>query len=126
MTDNVYKFQHTYDLIQTGQNRGRKFPLWLIAQDPFSDIEAESEGYIVHLGHPRFVSRWYEGEEPVNPMDTIHGLTFSHTDLDISLCEITFLEDDKEPVDLTPWLAEACCAVAHYQGDLATIEPDAQ
>lgn len=126
MANNVYNFLHTYDLIPTGQNLCRKFPLWLIAQDPFSDIETDSEGYIVHFGHPQFVARWYKGDEPVNPMDIIDGLTFSHTDLDINLCEITFLEEEKELTNLTTWLAEACCAIAHYYGDLAAIESNPQ
>lgn len=123
MTQKPYLFQHTYDIIQTGETKGRKFPLWLIAQDPFTDIETEREGYVIHLGAPRFVARWYEGDQPVTPADTLHGLTYSNSDLDINLCEITFLDAAKEPENLTPWLQEACCAIAHYQGNLGAILP---
>lgn len=119
----AYKFIHTYDQIQIGENRGWKYPLWLVAQDPFANVETDREGHILHLGAPRFTAKWYVGEEPLNPTDTLHGITYNHPDLDISLCEIVFLDEDEDMSDLTQWLQEACFVVAHYRGDLGAAEP---
>jgi hypothetical protein len=126
MTIKVHKFRHTYDLLPISRNKGIKYPLWLIAQDPFADIETDNEGYIVHLGNPRFTARWYTGDKPLNPANTLHGITYNHTDLDISLCEIVFLEENPDMSGFSEWLQEACCAIAHYLGDIAGIEPNSQ
>lgn len=126
MSTKAYTFLHTYDLLPTNGNKGMKYPLWLIAQDPFADIETDKEGYIVHLGNPRFTARWYTEDSPINPADALHGITYNHTDLNISLCEIVFLEEIPDMSDFSEWLHEACCAIAHYLGDIAVVEAKPQ
>ncbi len=129
--ETAYNFIHTYDHIENGNNKGLKYPLWFVAQDPFSDIETDKEGHVIHLGCPRFTAKWYMGEEPYNPTDTLSGLTYNHPDLNISLCEVVFLDDtetdeETELGNLLKWFFEACCAVAHYKGDLAEAEQPKQ
>lgn len=124
----VHEFEHMHDVIDIGSNKGLRYPLWLIAQDPFSDVESEADGYVVHLDFPRFTARYYIGDKPLNPADTLHGLTYCHPDLDINLCELVFTEDDEQKAmtDIEKWLHEACMAIGHYLGNVAFPEDKKQ
>lgn len=117
-----HAFADTTEVINTGFGRGFHTPLWIVGFSPFDDVETDGEGHVVHLGAPRFVARWFIGDEPANPADTISGITFNHPGLDITLCELVFL--DEPPPEFADWLTEAAAAIAHYRGDIAAAEPE--
>ena len=113
-----HRFQHTTIDLGTGF----RSPLWIVGGSPFESIKTEQDGYVVHLGEPRFIARWFLGEEPSNPdIDTLGGLTYCNPDLDITLCELVL--DSESPNNLKNWLFEACAAVAVWRGDLTISAP---
>lgn len=118
----MYEFQHTTNLVARGENRAIETPLWVVGHSPFDEVQSMEEGYVVHLAPPRFIARWYLGDEPENPSDLTSGITFHDEELELSLCELVFLDPDPQidslEEDLDPWLQEAMMAVAVWRGDM--------
>ena len=110
-----YRFAHTTDTTTAGFVT----PLWIVGESPFQDVQTDSEGYVVHLGEPRFVARWWAGNEPPdNVSNPIRGLTCSAHG--VELCEVVWLDSPAD--EAGPWLIEACAAVAAYLGEIAIVE----
>jgi hypothetical protein len=56
-------------------NAGFTTPLWIVGDNPFQEMQREDEGYVVHLAQPRFIARWYVGDEPsTDHQDLAEGL----------------------------------------------------
>jgi len=64
---------------------------WIIG-----DGATNSDEYIVHTRHPRFVAR-VVSEQAADNADTLSGITYACADGDATLCE--FIWSDKPPTD---------------------------
>ena len=112
----------THQFADTTQetNAGFTTPLWIVGDNPFQEVQREDEGYVVHLAQPRFIARWYVGDEPsAGGQDLAAGLTcVAHS---IELREVVWHD---QPIQARAWLIEACAAVAVQRGELVRVESD--
>ncbi len=93
-----------------------------VFSSPFDTVKAEGEGHVVHLGEPRFVARWFAGDRPLNPTDTVSGIVYHNQELDITVCEVVVFDEQRSAFD--EWLVEATAAIARWRGDSDSAEPE--
>lgn len=93
-------------------------PLWIVGVNPLQQVQHDGEGYVVHLAQPRFVARWYVGDDPrARGEDLVGGLACgAHGTL---LGEVVWHD---QPIQARAWLIEACAAVAVHRGELVRVE----
>lgn len=107
---------HTVQPAAASAGHGYRHPNWLAAPDSFAAAEIDGEGFVIHLATPRFIARYYSGDEPMTPTDTISGITWSDPDVNLNLCELVFLDDAPEHIDMRPFFREATTFLAYHLG----------
>jgi hypothetical protein len=115
-----HRFGHRTKLFKNPfQSASWTMPLWIVGTSPFDPVISSEEGYVVHLGEPRFMARWAMG----GPLDQKrYGKTELYDeDLGMSLYEVSHL--DQPSSDIQNWLVEAICAVAYSRGLISEMEP---
>jgi hypothetical protein len=95
-----------------------KAPYWIVGVSPFDEKTVEEDGYVTHLGSPRFVARWtmdeskfHLGNNQRHFFDDDHGLL---------VYEISLLDEFTRDSDA--WLFEAACAVAFSKGLICAMD----
>ncbi len=110
-----YRFRHTHEETPSfDQKRHAQRPLWIVGVSPFDPVLSEEDGFVVHLGNPRFTARWTMNEDMINQ---IVGYDFHDEDLNIMLYETVLSEGTTD--NLEEWWIEAVCAVAYTKGLIA-------
>ncbi len=109
MSDSIPGFRHS----TLRQAAGFESPLWVVGSSPFDAVRCDTEGHVAHLGEPRFVARWFHGEQPSNPTDEISGIVYRDSDLKITVCEVVLF--DRNLTAFEQWLYEAVAAIAHWR-----------
>jgi hypothetical protein len=115
-----YRFRHsTEDILPGGKKKTVARPLWIVGVSPFDEIISSEEGYVVHLGAPRFTVRWTMLN---STMARIRSPNYYDEDLNIMLYEATPL--DGKAAEIEEWMLEAVCAVAYSKGLITTVAPE--
>ncbi len=110
MPDNAEALRHTTER----QAAGFESPLWLVGSSPFDTVKTADEGHVVHLGEPRFVARWFHGDQPVNPTDATSGIVYRDADHGVTVCEVVLFE--RSLTAFEAWLYEAVAVIALWRG----------
>ena len=118
-----YKFQHETEVFVNGV----RVPAWIVGKSPFDPLILHRiVGQVVHLGAPMFKARWFVGEKAPIGIDALSGIIYHNGDLDMTLCELVFLDEPPEGAFDEPpegafdeWPLEACMAVGHAIGFVA-------
>ncbi|MEJ0062466.1 MAG: hypothetical protein WDO70_04510 [Alphaproteobacteria bacterium] len=115
-----YRFRHRYEMAESfGHKMAATRPLWIIGVSPFDPIISGDDGYVVHLGSPRFTARWSMDDNIINQ---IRSPDYFDEDLNILIYETLLM--DETTGDLEEWFLEAVCAVAYSRGLIAVAAQD--
>ena len=93
-------------------------PYWIVGVSPFDKHTVEDEGYVTHIGAPRFVARWSMNENSFHL--AANQRHFFDDDIGLLVYEISLL--DEFTADLDAWLFEAACAVAYSRGLICAMD----
>ena len=110
MPDAAHAFKHTTER----QRAGLDSPLWIVGSSPFDAVRVADEGHVVHLGAPRFIARWFFGDQPINPTDSKSGIVYRDAVREITVCEVVLFERSLSAFE--EWLYEAADAIALWRG----------
>lgn len=114
-----HRFRHKTWLHNTPtQMTAWSSPYWIVGVSPFDRAVLEDEGYVTHLGSPRFVARWSMNESHFHLASNQRH--FFDNDLGLLVYEISLL--DEFTIDLDEWLFEAACAVAYSKGLVCAMD----
>lgn len=115
-----YRFRHRYQTVQSFNPKiVTNRPLWVVGVSPFDPVITEMEGYVVHLGAPRFTARWTMSEETIAQL-----AKHDYWDVDLNIVIYETLLMDPNPERIEEWLIEAVCAVAFSKGLIAIADPE--
>jgi hypothetical protein len=114
-----YRFRHnTEEIFVGGKRKTVTRPLWIVGVSPFDGVISSEEGYVVHLGAPRFTARWTMLD---GTMGKIKAPDYYDEDLNIMLYEAAPLDD--KTAEIEEWMLEAICAVAYSKGLITAVAP---
>jgi hypothetical protein len=118
-----HRFRHRQESFANPKGQkgeGWLSPLWVVGVSPFDAATTSSDGYIAHIGEPRFTARWKMLDESL-PVDVVNQIHHLDEDLNILVYEVSF--DPLKEAELSYWLFEAACAVAYSRGLMCDMEP---
>jgi hypothetical protein len=114
-----YRFRHmTWRHRPLAQMTEWSSPYWIVGVSPFDQHTVEDQGYVTHLGSPRFVARWTMNEDSLHVANNQQH--FFDDDIGLLVYEISLL--DEFTSDLDAWLFEAACAVAYSKGLICAMD----
>lgn len=93
-------------------------PFWIVGVSPFDKQLVEDEGYVTHIGSPRFTARW--SFDPQRFQVAHNQKHFFDEDVGLLIYEISLL--DEFAPNLDEWLFEAACAVAYSKGLICAMD----
>jgi hypothetical protein len=114
-----HRFKHTtWRHRPLGQGTQWSSPYWIVGVSPFDEKTIEDEGYVTHLGSPRFVARWSMDESKFHlGSDQRH---FFDDEIGLLVYEVSLLDEFTSNLD--EWLFEAACAVAYSRGLICAMD----
>lgn len=114
-----HRFRHmTWRHRPTDQMTEWSAPFWIVGVSHFDKHIVEDEGYVTHIGAPRFTARW--SFNPQRFQAAQNQKHFFDDDLGLLIYEISLLDEFAPKLD--EWLFEAAAAVAYTKGLICAMD----
>lgn len=114
-----YRFKHrTWRHTSMSHMSAWQAPYWIVGISPFDEKTVEDDGYVTHLGRPRFVARWTLDENKFHLGNNQRH--FFDDEIGLLIYEVSLLDEFTENLD--EWLFEAACAVAFSRGFICAMD----